>query len=88
MIINNAGYHKKKELWPFFAENKRRLRLTWLPPYAPNLNPIELLGGFTRRQVTNNRWLDCIDQLRDSLDTFFSCMRPPNLLLRRLCATI
>jgi transposase len=86
MIIDNAGYHKKQELQPFFAENKKRLRLMWLPPYSPNLNPIERVWRLTRRQVTHNRYFDTVDQLRDSLERFFSCLSRPNIILRSLCA--
>jgi transposase len=88
MIIDNAGYHRKKELWPFFAENKKRLQLLWLPPYSPNLNPIERVWRLTRRQVTHNRYFESIDVLRDALDRFFSCMKRPNIVLRSLCAII
>jgi hypothetical protein len=49
MIIDNAGFHKKKELWPFFAENRNRLRLLWLPPYSPELNPVERVWRLTRQ---------------------------------------
>jgi len=86
MIIDNAGYHKKKELWPYFAENKRRLRLLWLPPYSPDLNPIERVWRLTRRRVTHNRYFESLDFLRDSLDRFFDCLKTPNLMLRSLCA--
>jgi transposase len=86
MIIDNAGYHKKKELWPFFAENRKRLRLLWLPPYSPDLNPIERVWRLTRRHVTHNKYFDSIEALRESLDRFFSYMRTPNLVLRSLCA--
>jgi transposase len=86
MIIDNAGYHKKKELWPFFAENSRRLRMLWLPAYSPNLNPIERVWRFTRRQVTHNRYFESIELLRESLDRFFWHISTPNLLLRSLCA--
>jgi transposase len=86
MIIDNAGYHKKKELWPYFAENKRRLRLLWLPPYSPDLNPIERVWRLTRRHVTHNRYFESLDFLRGSLDRFFDCLKTPNLVLRSLCA--
>lgn len=71
MIIDNAGYHKQKDLWPYFAENSKRLCLLWLPPYSPNLNPIERVWRFTRRQVTHNRYFESIEHLRKSLERFF-----------------
>jgi transposase len=86
VIIDNARYHKKKELQPFYAENRKRLHLLWLPPYSPNLNPIERVWRLTRRQVTHNRYFDSVEQLRDSLDRFFCCLTRPNVILRSLCA--
>lgn len=86
MIIDNAGYHKKKELWPYFTENRNRLRLIWLPPYSPELNPIERVWRLTRRHVTHNRYFESLESLRESLERYFWCMRTPNLVLRSLCA--
>ena len=86
MIIDNAGYHKKRELWPFYAENRQRLRMLWLPPYSPELNPIERVWRLTRRQVTHNKYFESIGSLRDSLERFFWFMRTPNIVLRSLCA--
>ena len=86
MVIDNAGYHKKKELWPFFAENRRRLGFLWLPPYSPDLNPIERVWKLTRRQVTHDRYFETVDELKESLDRFFSGLKRPNIVLRSLCA--
>ena len=86
MVIDNAGYHKKKELWPFFKENKKRVRLLWLPPYSPNLNPIERVWRLTRRRVTHNRYFEDLEVLRESLDEFFFALKKPNIILRSLCA--
>ncbi len=86
MIVDNAGYHKKKELWPYFADNRKRLRLLWLPPYSPQLNPIERVWRLTRRHVTHNKYFESLEFLRESLDRFFGCLRIPNLVLRSLCA--
>jgi transposase len=86
MIIDNAGYHKKKELGPFFAENRSRLGFLWLPPYSPDLNPIERVWKLTRRQVTHDRYFETVDELKESLDRFFSGMKRPNIVLRSLCA--
>ncbi|MFT9846953.1 IS630 family transposase [Aneurinibacillus sp. REN35] len=41
MIIDNARIHRAKLLRPFLKENKQKLYLLFLPPYSPNLNPIE-----------------------------------------------
>ena len=81
-IIDNALYHKKQKLQPFYAESKKRPRRLWLPPYSPNLNPIKRSWRLMRRQVTYNQYFETVDQLRRSLNRFFSCLSRPNVTLR------
>lgn len=86
MLFDNASYHKKQDLAPFFKSNKHRLCPVWLPPYSPNLNPIERVWRLTRRQVTHNRYFESLNELVDSLDCFFNFLKRPNVILRALCA--
>ena len=41
MVLDNARAHHSKELKPFLDANKDRLELVFLPPYSPDLNPME-----------------------------------------------
>ncbi len=42
LIVDGAKYHFEKELvQKFYNENKERLKIIQLPPYSPELNPIE-----------------------------------------------
>lgn len=54
LIWDNAGYHKSKELLSFISNTK--IVLHYLPPYSPNLNPIERLWKIMHEQVTYNRY--------------------------------
>ncbi|MBE0340366.1 hypothetical protein E4V51_03100 [Paenibacillus sp. 28ISP30-2] len=40
MILDNSRIHHAAGLQPFLKEHPR-LRLVFLPPYSPNLNPVE-----------------------------------------------
>lgn len=50
----------------------------FLPPYSPDLNPIERLGRLTRRFCTHNKYLDCLDELAATVLGFFEEHAAPN----------
>lgn len=54
IILDNAGYHKSEKMREFVA--KTHITLHFLPPYSPNLNPIERLWKILHEQVTYNRY--------------------------------
>ena len=39
IVMNNASFHRKKQLYEIC--NKYEVNLIFLPPYSPELNPIE-----------------------------------------------
>lgn len=42
LVVDGAKYHFEKEhVQKFYEENKEKLIIMQLPPYSPNLNPIE-----------------------------------------------
>ena len=40
LIVDNASYHRAKKLKQWHNSHKRRVKLIFLPPYAPNHNVI------------------------------------------------
>ena len=55
LILDNAKYHHAKILQTWLEDVSDVLELFFLPPYSPDLNPIEMLWKKTRRNVTHNR---------------------------------
>ena len=53
VVLDNAGIHKSKAVTAF-AAGEARLSLRYLPPYAPELNPIELVWAYVKRNVLGN----------------------------------
>ncbi|MCH9756018.1 MAG: transposase, partial [Gammaproteobacteria bacterium] len=53
-IWDNAGYHKSQAIRDFVK--KTNIELHFLPPYSPNLNPIERLWKIMHENVTYNRY--------------------------------
>ena len=49
IVLDNARYHHAVLLAPFLRKHARELQLLFLPPYSPQLAPIERVWKLTRR---------------------------------------
>jgi len=72
LIQDNASYHKKKETYDWFLENRKYIEVTNLPPYFPEYNAIERIWNFTRKDATHNKYFESKKELCDSLFTTFN----------------
>ena len=63
MVVDGAGWHRSQEI-----RLPRNLRLLFLPPYAPELNPVEHLWDDLREKSFHNRVFDSIESLEDHLE--------------------
>jgi len=41
---------------------KHRIGLIFLPPYSPDLNPVERVWWLMRKEITHNRWIKSMEQ--------------------------
>jgi transposase len=85
MILDNVRYHHAKLLKSFLDKNKGRIELIFLPPYSPDLNPMERIWWYMRKKITHNRF---IHTLRERIAWFwqmFSRFMNENELCRNLC---
>ena len=62
--------------------------MLFLPPYSPDLNPIERVWKLTRRMATHNRYFENLNQVVDAVEAVFSSWKKPNTILKKLCAII
>jgi transposase len=62
MVLDGAGWHKSKS----FAM-PANLRLLFLPPYSPELNPQEHIWDELREKCFHNKTFDSLDLLEDHL---------------------
>ena len=88
LILDNVSWHKARDLQKFFFKNRYRLVRIFLPPYSPELNPIERVWRITRRQATHNRYFESIEELEAALMPCFTKWEQPNNALKVLCANI
>jgi transposase len=75
-------------LAPFLRKHARELQLLFLPPYSPQLAPIERVWKLTRRLATHNRYFPTLQQVVEVVNECFNRWRRPNSVLRRQCCII
>jgi transposase len=85
-ISDNARYHRAKLHLPWRQQQAPGFRLDFLPPYSPELNPIERVWKLTRRLCLHNRYFGLLDGVIAAVEEQFGEWRRPNETLRRLCA--
>jgi transposase len=59
--------------------------LSYLPPYSPDLNPIERVWKLTRRLCLHNRYFPTLADVSEVVESQFEHWTRPNESLRKLC---
>ena len=70
VILDNARSHRNHKLDEYLK--KSRIRLHYLPPYSPNLNPIERLWKVFREMTLYNRFFPTCLEFFDKVREFFA----------------
>ena len=86
VILDNARFHHAKALSGWLEQHSKYFHLDFLPPYSPELNPIERVWKLTRRLCTHNQYFEQLEELRQSVFTKFREWFRPNSVLVKLCA--
>jgi transposase len=86
LISDNAKYHHAKLHAAWRAEQAATFRLDFLPPYSPELNPIERVWKLTRRLCLHNRYFHTLAEIVSVVEGQFAGWRAGSESLRRLCA--
>ena len=60
VVMDNAAFHKSSEIADLLKKNGHRI--LWLPPYGPDLNPIEHKWAWIK-SIRNKLQLNNIDLL-------------------------
>ena len=69
-ICDNAPYYHSKEIKQYLIDNPK-VRIIYLPAYSPNLNLIERLWKFLRKQVTSYYFYEHYAEFRQAILDFF-----------------
>lgn len=74
VVLDQAGYHRSDSLKK--VARKLNVRLHYLPPYSPNLNPIERLWKVMNEHVRNNKFFSSTKEFREKISGFFKKTLP------------
>lgn len=85
MVLDNVRYHHALKLRPFLEAHKDQLELMFLPPYSPNLNPIERVWWLMRKKITHNRYVETLKERKIKFWRMFSHYLIPNEDLKNIC---
>jgi len=74
IVLDGAGYHRSAQV----VNKAKELNITlhYLPPYSPNLNPIERLWKVMNEQVRNNQYFATAKEFRHQINHFFDDILP------------
>jgi transposase len=84
LIVDNVRYHHAK-LLKRFVKNNPRIEIMYLPPYSPELNPIERVWWYMRKSITHNRYLMTLKERKAKFWQMFSHFTKPNEKLLTVC---
>ena len=70
-ILDNAGFHKTQTVRNLLAEFEIEIVFEFIPPYSPELNPIETCWKVTKHAVTKSQYYPTTDAMQIALETFW-----------------
>jgi transposase len=78
LLLDQARWHTAREL-----QVPPHITLEYLPPYSPELNPVEKLWQWLRQEVTHNQIFPTLHALMDALQSELRKLTPQDF--QRLC---
>lgn len=73
LVLDNAPYNRSQVVRDLAARLK--IRLLYLPPYSPNLNPIERLWKFVKQKIMANNYFPDLETFRSEIMLFMRGIR-------------
>ena len=81
LFCDNAKYYKNKVVMTYLEKSK--IKLHFLPPYSPNLNPIERLWKWMKERVVYNTYYEYFEDFKSAVIGFLegvSTLDPESVL--------
>ncbi len=78
IVMDNAGWHRSKDL--IVPQN---MTIKYLPPYCPELNPVERLWLYIKQNTIRNKRYESIESLEDVICDFINQLKPEEI--QRIC---
>ena len=80
MVVDGAGWHRNQAMVV-----PANLKLHFLPPYSPELNPVEHLWDELREKHFHNRVFDTLNALENTLVGALQTLELDNTRVRNIC---
>ena len=84
IVLDNVRFHHARLLNQWLA-GKPKVELVYLPPYSPDLNPVERAWWYMRKKITHNRYLYSLEERKKAFWKMFSHFQKPNDELLQVC---
>ena len=78
LVMDGAGWHKSKSL-----KIPNNVNIIYLPPYSPELNPVERLWLYIKQNTIKNRIYDNVITLQDAVCSFINTLQPN--IIKQIC---
>jgi transposase len=88
LIIDNAKYHHARLHREWRQAQEPDFCLAYLPPYSPQLNPIERVWKQTRRLCLHNRYFPRLDMVVSAVEEQFDLWARGSSALVKLCSIV
>lgn len=79
LVVDGASWHKARSL-----SLPQNIEILYLPPYSPELNPIERLWNYIKARILRNKTYNNIEDLKDAVCRFLVALE--SSLLQSVCS--
>lgn len=73
LVLDNAPYNRAKSVKNL--AKKLKIKIFYLPPYSPNLNPIERLWKFMKKKIMANQHYENLAEYKSAVVRFFRSIK-------------
>lgn len=84
-ILDNAGFHKTNVIRDYLQKYNSWIGVEFIPPYSPELNPIETCWKVTKNNVTKSQYFPTIDDMQEALEAFWTTHKFMQNFITYLC---
>jgi transposase len=84
LIVDGASAHRSKETRDFVKSTKGRLKLFYLPPYSPELNPDEWIWKSVKHSHVGRMAVRSIQELKDGVEKAITRLQEMSHLVRNI----
>jgi hypothetical protein len=86
VISDNARYHHAKMHKTWREDHVPGFVLDYLPPYSPDLNPVERVWKLTRKLCLHDQYFPTLDSVIVAVEKEFAGWAQGSEILRKLCS--